>query len=131
MIRLQTYRFTVKYIPGKQNIADSLSRLIESKGDNYVREVEASAVSEEYVRFVAKNATPNALSTREIEEESAVDEELCNIRKCIQTKRWNELANKKYMAVKDELCTIGMLVLRGTRILIPESLTCNRTGTRS
>ncbi|XP_021353566.1 uncharacterized protein K02A2.6-like [Mizuhopecten yessoensis] len=119
VLRLQTYRFTVKYIPGKQNIADSLSRLIESKGNNSSTQ---PTDAETYVRFVAQNATPNALSTRQIEEESAVDEELCNVRKCIKTQRWHELTNKRYLAVKDELCIIGMLVLRGTRIVIPETL---------
>ena len=41
--------------------------------------------AEEYVRFVAVSATPTALITREIEETSAVDEELIEVRKAITT----------------------------------------------
>ena len=37
------------------------------------------------MRFVAVQATPSALSTREIEEASAADEELIEVRKGIKT----------------------------------------------
>ena len=121
VLRLQPYRFTVKYIPGKQNIADSLSRLLPSKGDNSHQEG-CSEECENYIRFVAQTATPKALSTRDVEEASADDDELSEIRKCIRTNQWHTLTNKRLLPVKDELCTIGFLVLRGTRILIPESL---------
>ncbi|KAJ8342657.1 hypothetical protein SKAU_G00325850 [Synaphobranchus kaupii] len=40
--------------------------------------------SDEYVRLVAVNATPNALTTREVEEASAGDEELREVRKAIE-----------------------------------------------
>ena len=36
------------------------------------------------MRFVAENATPQALSTREIERASALDKELSNVRECVQ-----------------------------------------------
>ena len=50
---------------------------------------------EEYVRFVAENATPCALSTRVIERVSAVDKELSNVRECIQKEQWETLENKR------------------------------------
>ena len=77
MLRLQPYRFTVRHIPGKENIADSLSRLIRSKAS-----ADLSSEAEEYVRFVAENSTPQALSTRDIERASDADKELSNVRKC-------------------------------------------------
>ena len=77
VLRLQPYRFTVKYIPGKENIADSLSRLTRSKAS-----ADLSSEAEEYVRFVAENSTPQALSTREIEHASDADKELSNVRMC-------------------------------------------------
>lgn len=40
--------------------------------------------TEEYVRFVAENATPCALSTWEIQRALAVDKELSSIGECIQ-----------------------------------------------
>ena len=78
MLRLQTYDFTVKYIPGKENIADTLSRLVQ-KAEETPRNV-----AEEYVRNVAMNATPVAVPIKEMERESAEDDELKKLRNCIQ-----------------------------------------------
>ena len=65
--------------------------------------------AEEYVRLVAMNATPKALTTREIEEAPAADEELAE--------RFENC--KAYIPVTGELCVIGHVILRGTRIIIP------------
>lgn len=62
-LRLQPYNFVVKHTPGKTKIAERLSRL--------TTKVEESALSaENYICYVAVGATPNAMSTREIEETS-------------------------------------------------------------
>ena len=111
VLRLQPYRFTVKHIPGKENIADSLSRHTRSKPS-----ADLCSETEEYVRFVAENATTQALSTREIERASEVDEELSSVRECIQKGQWQNVQNKRYLLVRNELSIIGKLVLRGTRI---------------
>jgi len=66
ILRLQPYKFKVKYLPGELNIADPLSRLLHTN-----RQAESSSaheVSDEFVRFVAVTATPQAMTTREIEE---------------------------------------------------------------
>jgi hypothetical protein len=55
-----------------QNIADALSRLIGKTGNSGKEE----NIEEEYIRFVAKQATPKSLTTREIEEFSRYDEEI-------------------------------------------------------
>ena len=115
VLRLQPYSFVVKHIPGKTNIADSLSRLTS-------KTTEPDSETEEYVRYVAESATPKAMSTREIEEASAVDPELSNLRKCHRENKWNNLQNKRYLLIRNEISVIGKLVLRGTRIIIPESL---------
>ncbi len=52
VLRLQPYEFSVKYIPGKENIADTLSRLVQ-KADEASRNV-----AEEYVRTIATHTTP-------------------------------------------------------------------------
>ena len=110
MSRLQPYRFTVRHIP-------SLSRLTRSKAS-----ADLSSEAEEYVRFVAENSTPQALSTREIERASDADKELSKLRKCEQTEMWHKLENKRYLLVRNELSVMGKLVLRGARIVIPSSL---------
>ena len=118
VLRMQPYKFKVKYQPGPKNIADPLSRLVSSMGSGGKH----SSQAEEYVRFVAVSATPSAMTTREVEEASADDEELGAVRQCINGKPWDQLAYKRYLPCSGELCTIGQLILRGTRIVIPQKL---------
>ena len=118
VLRMQPYKFKVKYQPGPKNIADPLSRLVSSTGSGGKR----SSQAEEYVRFVAVSATPSAMTTREVEEASADDEELAAVKQCINGKPWDQLVYKRYLPCSGELCTIGQLVLRGTRIVIPKKL---------
>ena len=61
-----------------------------------------------------------ALITREVEETSADDEELKEVRKTIATGRFEKW--RQYMTVTVELCVIGQLVLRGACIIIPRKL---------
>jgi len=71
--QLQPYKFKVKYLPGELNTADLLLRLLRTN-----RQAESSSaheVSDEFVRFVAVTATPQAMTTREIEEASSEDRE--------------------------------------------------------
>lgn len=77
VLRLQLYDLQVIHIAGKYNIADPLSRLL---GDTARKTAHAHG-AEEYVRFVAVQATPRALTTREVERASAEDEELSEVRK--------------------------------------------------
>ena len=62
------------------------------------------------------------MTIREVEEASAADEELSAVRQCISGKPWDQLVYKWYLPCSGELCTIGKLILRGTRIVIPKSL---------
>lgn len=115
VLRMQPYEYRVVHIPGPQNVADPLSRLLnlETHTDQAVHEHGA----EDYVRFVAVNATPAALTTRDIEQVSAEDDELEVVRGAIETGRYEKC--KQFAPVAGELCKIGQLVLRGTRIVIP------------
>ena len=81
-----------------------------------------STNTDEYVRFGAINTTPNAMTTKEVERASAEDAELEQLRQCINTDAWGDSPNKLYTAVSAELCVIGELVLRGTRLVIPREL---------
>ena len=115
VIRLQPYDFWVVYAPGQSNVADPLSRLLsQNKASNHQHG------AEEYVRFAAISATPAALTTRQVEEASAVDEELKALREAIKTGRFEKC--KAYAPAAGGLCVIGQLVLRGTRIVLPTKL---------
>lgn len=62
------------------------------------------------------------MTTCEVEEASADEGELSAVRECINGKPWDQLVYKQYLPCSGELCTIGQLILRGTRIVIPKKL---------
>ena len=79
----------------------------------------------DFIRTVVENAVPLAITPREMEEASMEDGELKLIRECVNTGDWTKCSGPKYVgyrAVKEELCTYGGLVLRGDRIVVPQSL---------
>ena len=116
VLRLQSYNFNVVYPPGKANIADALSRLNSDKRLDAAEEFD-------YVRVIVENSVPVALTAKEIERASFDDEELNMVKSCVKSGNWNECkAAVSYFHVKDELCIYGELLLRGTRIVIPNVL---------
>ena len=116
VLRLLPFKYTVRHVPSGQNIADCLSRLTMIPTSSH-----CSSTTEEFVRMVAINATPRALTTREIERASAEDEELTEIRKCWRTGDWST-APSPYKLLRDEVTVVGRLVMRGMRIVVPLSL---------
>ena len=115
VLRLQNYDFTVEYLPGPENIADTLSRLIPVQLESSVN------VADQYVRFIAENAAPIAVPIQEIEEASGCDVELSLVRNAVQSGKLKELP-KDYRNVANELTVLGKLVLRGARLVIPNAL---------
>ncbi|XP_054757939.2 uncharacterized protein K02A2.6-like [Lytechinus pictus] len=119
--KLMSYTFSVKYLPGRQNIADILSRQpVMSQGDeSRISSLQRDA--DMYVRWLAEEATPNALSTREVEEASKDDEELKLVRESLENNEWGKEV-VPFAAFRNEFSCIGYLLLRGTRIVIPKKL---------
>ena len=114
VLRLQPFTFTVKHIPGREMVADALSRLIQTQSQE-------SDTAEEYIRLITQEATPCALKTRDIERESANDFELETVRNCISSNNFSECP-KEYKPVRNELCCVGKIVLIGCRIVVPKSM---------
>jgi hypothetical protein len=116
VLRLQPYHFTVIYKPGKQNIADSLSRLLQTK------DVKDFDDTMNYVNFITVKAVPKAMKADEIEQASLDDEEMRKLRESIQTGKWEGVGCSEYLAVANELCVVGGIVMRGTRMVTPKKL---------
>ena len=120
VLRLMPYDYRVEYWPGSKNIADCLSRLgckDVDKNDNL------SAQTKSHVRFVALNSVPRAMTAKEIDKASAIDNELRTLSKCIETGCFDIIGlASSYKLIRDELCIVGNLVLRGNRIVIPAVL---------
>nr|XP_039264197.1 uncharacterized protein K02A2.6-like [Styela clava] len=71
--------------------------------------------------MVVQSSCPIALTPHEIEQASAKDPELQIVRDCIKSQNWSKCGNS-FLHVKNELCIHGQLILRGTRIVIPQIL---------
>lgn len=84
VLRLQSYKFNVIYRPGKNNIADSLSRLVISSPPDACFDYG----TEEYVNRITELAAPIALKLCEIQEASKTDEAIHDVRIGLNTQVW-------------------------------------------
>lgn len=121
-LRLQSYSFSIKHIPGSTNPADMLSIHPIPAADN-----QAEAESEEtetFINTIISYAVPKALTLSEIITESTKDETLTKVRQAVETNNWqgNNHILKPYKQIRNELTVKGGIVLKEDRITIPESL---------
>ena len=123
-LRLQPYEATVSYIKGKTNPADYLSRHPVKLSQSSQEELEA----EEYVNYLVDRTIPKKLTKEEVLEETRNDVTLQAAITALHTNRWyfpkgDENTFRALERVKDELSvTQEGLVLKGTRVVIPEAL---------
>jgi hypothetical protein len=84
--RLHQYKYKIKHIEGKINIADSFSRLPLNELD----ETSSGNVADEYVKFVVENDMPDncALSLSEVKKETAKDKILTKIINLVHVGAW-------------------------------------------
>ena len=120
-LRLQSYNYEIKHIPGKINPADYLSICpvpLDPKTSNKVEQLE------QYVNSIIAYSVPKALTLSEILEESNKDPEIKKLIDCIQSNQWDKKDNQisTFRQVKEELSVKGGIILRGHSILIPKGL---------
>ncbi len=118
LLYLQQFDFELKHTPGAKNPADYLSR--HSMPLTYI-DVQESNARDKVVRSLVTDHVPRAMTAREVEVASVEDEELKEVRACIQSGKWDKSCSG-YFHIRSELSTYGKLVLRGTRIIPPRSL---------
>lgn len=106
-------------MPGKTNPADVLSRLPLSnqpQGDLH-------DIAEEYVEAIVAYAIPRALSREEIKQASQDDPEIKCVIEAIRSGKWpDDKRLSVYRKVANELTSTDGILVRGTRIVIPNDL---------
>lgn len=117
-LRLQPYRFKIQYTPGTENRADFLSRLPLRNQPHIER-----SLAEEYLSYVVANAVPNALTLYQLQEASLADSTLKQVHACLGSGEWPKIQDlRPYFQVRTELSVQNGLILRGTRIVVPDEL---------
>ena len=117
ILRLQEYDFTVVYRPGAKNLADPLSRLPLPT----ITRSNMESCADRYVCNLVQQMTPCAMATEDIRRASFADPEICQINEALATSQL-QLIPKPFQAISDELSTTNGILLRGNRIVLPQSL---------
>lgn len=114
VLRLQSFKYIVKYRRGAANIADPFSRLATVTENN--------EFENEGKFMVLAIMDSVAVDTDGIERASMDDAELCSVRECIQSGNWNKPEVKPYEVFRNEIGVMDNIVVRGNKMVIPLSL---------
>ena len=114
-LRLMSYRATLEYRPGKDNPADFISRhpYTSPRRENK---------AEQYISYIASHAVPKSLTLEEIRHATSHNEELQRVMEAVKTGRWLEPEVASFAKIAAEISVTDGVILRGHRIVIPESL---------
>ena len=118
-LRLQSYEFEIKHIPGKKNPADVLSNNpIEANKENY----NESQETEKYINTIIAEAAPKAITISEIIENSKTDEEIIKVIDCIRKNEWKRNELQGFKEVRRQLAYKGGILLKDNCIVVPKTL---------
>jgi len=122
-LRLEPYAYRIIYRPGKDNPADWMSRHPINDTESNDR---SQTVADEYINFIIDNTVPKSMTAEEIRAATDADETLQQVIKHVERGDWHKSTAddrmKPYLHLKDELNVQDGILLRGTRIVIPETL---------
>ena len=115
--RLLQYEYSFKYVDGKHNIADSMSRLPCKYDINTL----VSDVCDEYVRFILHQGISElkAVTLEDIRRETASDEFLSKLSACVKSGKWSDFRKHKTVYnMQSELSLYEGVILREDRIFL-------------
>ena len=123
-VRMLDYKFKVGYRPGKTTISNYTSRHPLPLEQSGKRELGTTNDVRHYVNFVSEKDIPKAISNEEIIVSTGNDRELQKLIKCVEEKSIDhkDADLRKYSNVFNELAVVDGLVLRGERIVVPQTL---------
>ena len=113
-LTLQNYDFDIVHKPGRENIADCLSRMSQ--------EEEKPTEGEEYINFVTNNALPNSMTVEEVRESSKRDNIIKSVIQAIKSKNWNSIHTVPFRQIKHELSENDGILLKCNQIILPKEL---------
>jgi len=117
LLRLQSFRFKVIYKAGKSNIADPLSRLCKIECEQTFDEP-----NEFHIRSIIHHTTPKALSISDVINFSKADKEIIEAVSNTANDKWSNKTSSPFYPFRLELTTMGPILLRGNKIVIPSDL---------
>ena len=117
-LRMQSYDYEIKYIPGYKNPADILSIKPHEKPSK------ESERTEQYINSLIAFSVPKALSLSEIITESQKDQTLQKVVESLTTDNWDTTDQEilPFFRIKDELAHKSGILLRESSIIVPSSL---------
>ena len=119
LLRLQPYKFNIKYRPGNSNPADVLFR--QPLFTNY----RSSTIAGKYVNFIQSHSVPKSLTLEEICRATLNDPELQMVISAVKEEQWNKadssLSQYRNQHEQSTVSECGIL-LRNSQIVFPKSL---------
>lgn len=115
VLRIQSYNYDIKYEPGITNLADALSRLSISKAQYF------DQPADQYVNQLLEHAIPKAVIFMKVIEATKQDEVLQELMDALLADTWTDRL-KDFKHFKAELHHVNGALMRGDRLVIPESL---------
>ena len=113
LLRLQAYKYTIKYHPGNQSAAGVLSR-------NPVSAMNYDDSAHQHIHFVSTHAMPKTVNMDEIRVETAKDQILTTVLQTVTANDWDK--KNPLLKERHELSIQDDIILKGNQIVIPTSL---------
>ncbi len=125
-LNLQGYNFILKHEPGKDNPTDYMSRHpAPIPGPLEQREHQDADLVNHHVNAIIRDDLPAAVTLEQMKRGTEKDATMQRLIHAIQRGYINNIDRRKlmpYRYVFDELSTADGLVLRGSKLVVPESL---------
>ena len=122
--RMLDYDFAVEYRPGRENISDYTSRHPVPLQTCTKFELKTTKEVKRYVNYVVTCNTPNAVTKEQVQKATDEDPTPLALRGCIHQGWIDPKAEnlQAYKQVFSELAVVDGMVVRGDRIVVPETL---------